>query len=170
MPVPDSMDSESNGSDGQPEVPYSIISRRQSLASIHAKSSKSLSIPTSIVPAHSLMAIEQRDLGDGISPHLAPALECDGVLDDGNTIQDLTRLSKEESAAFLKKRAVIEEEYAKSICKLSTSAIDGKNTQEGKDGTYGDAWIQFCRMHEQIGEVHATLARNISQQAEALTA
>ena len=65
----------------------------------------------------------------------------------------------------MKKRAAIEEEYARSMLKLAHSHIK----MEGKEGSFRDSWIQFVQNHEKIAHVHLNLSNSVSELSEALS-
>ncbi|TPX67909.1 hypothetical protein SpCBS45565_g03438 [Spizellomyces sp. 'palustris'] len=76
--------------------------------------------------------------------------------------------STKEAVSFLKKRATIEEEYGKSMIKLAQGAIAGRS--EGKEGSFGTAWGQFTKVHEQVGEIRIKFAEVIMEVSEELAA
>ncbi|KAJ3026691.1 UNVERIFIED_CONTAM: hypothetical protein HDU68_005231 [Siphonaria sp. JEL0065] len=73
--------------------------------------------------------------------------------------------SCKEVATFLKRRAVIEEEYGRSMTRLSQSILSSK-TEEGKKGSFSDAWKHSVMLHEQVGENRIKFAHTISAVAE----
>ncbi|KAI9105303.1 Rho GTPase activation protein [Phlyctochytrium arcticum] len=73
-----------------------------------------------------------------------------------------------EAVAFLKKRAQIEEDYAKAMLKLAQSGTGVKN--EGKEGSFGNAWTQFVKIHEQVGETRLKFSEAVSDVSEQLAA
>ena len=70
--------------------------------------------------------------------------------------------SSKEAAIFLKKRAAIEEEYAKAMMKLAQSS----SKSEGKGGSHANAWGRFCKLHHRIAEQRMNFATSISELAE----
>ncbi|KAJ3354006.1 hypothetical protein HDU83_006022 [Entophlyctis luteolus] len=72
---------------------------------------------------------------------------------------------KQEVAAFLKKRAAIEEEYGRSMIKLSQSILASK-ADDGKTGTYAEAWKHTLNLHESIGDIRLKFANSISAVAD----
>ncbi|KAJ3020073.1 hypothetical protein HKX48_001379 [Thoreauomyces humboldtii] len=77
--------------------------------------------------------------------------------------------STKEAAAFLKKRAAIEDEYGKAMLKLGQSVAAGTRT-DGKEGSFGEAWSQFVNIHERIGENRIKLSTQVAEAAEELVA
>ncbi|CAG8549725.1 4232_t:CDS:10 [Paraglomus occultum] len=67
------------------------------------------------------------------------------------------------------KRALIEEEYGRSMLKLSRGTQESCNTSDSKRGTYGDNWYNILRLHEIIGENRIKFAAAIQEIAEDLT-
>ncbi|KAF9013584.1 hypothetical protein BDZ89DRAFT_1077094, partial [Hymenopellis radicata] len=61
-------------------------------------------------------------------------------------------VSCREASVFLKKRAVIEEEYGKSLQKLSRSTSELYSLNDGKAGTFVTAWQSSMRIHELMSE------------------
>ncbi|KAI7899699.1 Rho GTPase activation protein [Cokeromyces recurvatus] len=66
-------------------------------------------------------------------------------------------------AYFLKKRAAIEEEYGKQMIKLSQSMIESYDKSHTKVSSYGQAWCQFLRVHEKIGDQRVKFSNDISE-------
>lgn len=57
----------------------------------------------------------------------------------------LTYLSRpQEASTFLKKRAQIEEEYARSMAKLARSSIENYSVGDGKAGCVAFSARRFC--------------------------
>ncbi|KAJ3095870.1 hypothetical protein HDU97_006444 [Phlyctochytrium planicorne] len=75
--------------------------------------------------------------------------------------------SCKEVVQFLKKRAQIEEDYGKSMIKLSQSICNQKS--DGKEGTFNTSWKEFVKVNEQVGEIRMRFSQNISEVAEELT-
>ncbi|KAL6630167.1 RhoGAP-domain-containing protein [Neocallimastix californiae] len=71
--------------------------------------------------------------------------------------------SCKDAIAFLKKRAIIEEEYGKAMLKLCQGAMEnnGKEKIETKQGTYNESWNQFIELHEKIGNNRIKFAEAI---------
>ncbi|CAG8575975.1 4612_t:CDS:10 [Paraglomus brasilianum] len=77
--------------------------------------------------------------------------------------------SCKETANFLKKRAMIEDEYGRSMLKLSRGTQESCNNSDSKRGTYGDNWYNILRLHEIIGENRIKFAAAIQEIADDLT-
>ncbi|KAJ3227220.1 hypothetical protein HK099_002913 [Clydaea vesicula] len=71
-----------------------------------------------------------------------------------------------ESVMFLKKRAVIEEDYSKQMSKLVAST--SPNNQLGRDGTFQTQFENFLKIHAKIAEVRLKLSHTITGIAEDL--
>ncbi|KAJ3115078.1 hypothetical protein HK100_001463, partial [Physocladia obscura] len=76
--------------------------------------------------------------------------------------------SCKEVASFLKRRATIEEEYGRSMTKLSQSILASKS-DDGKAGSYSEAWKHTLALHEQIGNIRLKFASNISAVADEIS-
>ncbi|KAJ3395690.1 hypothetical protein HDU92_005156 [Lobulomyces angularis] len=74
--------------------------------------------------------------------------------------------SSKESVMFLKKRAVIEEDYSKQMSKLVAST--SPNNQLGRDGTFQTQFENFLKIHAKIAEVRLKLSHTITGIAEDL--
>ncbi|KAJ3239189.1 hypothetical protein HDU78_002991 [Chytriomyces hyalinus] len=73
--------------------------------------------------------------------------------------------SCKEVAMFLKKRASVEEEYGRSMMKLSQNILQSKS-DDGKRGTYAEAWKHTMCLHEHVGEIRLKFASRIADIAE----
>ncbi|CAO3610425.1 unnamed protein product [Cunninghamella echinulata] len=73
-----------------------------------------------------------------------------------------------DASFFLKKRAMIEEEYGKQMLKLSQSIAEAFDKAHPKSGTYGDAWLSMLKVHEKIGEQRIKFAGNVTEVADDL--
>eukprot|EP00833_Pecoramyces_ruminatium_P000757 jgi/Orpsp1_1/1174789/evm.model.c7180000051425.1 len=71
--------------------------------------------------------------------------------------------SCKDAITFLKKRAIIEEEYGKAMLKLCQTTIEngGKEKIDTKQGTYNESWNQFLELHEKIGNNRIKFAESI---------
>ncbi|KAJ3223848.1 hypothetical protein HK099_000619 [Clydaea vesicula] len=74
--------------------------------------------------------------------------------------------SSKESVTFLKKRALIEEEYSKQMAKLVAST--NASNQSGRDGTYSEQFDHFLKIHGKIADSRMKLSQTISGIAEDL--
>ncbi|KAJ1559289.1 hypothetical protein HK405_011235 [Cladochytrium tenue] len=76
--------------------------------------------------------------------------------------------SCKDAVAFLRKRAAIEEEYAKSMSRLTQGFLSQK--LEGKSGTYGDSWRKFVSLHERVADVRRQYGASVGAVADELSA
>ncbi|THU92989.1 RhoGAP-domain-containing protein [Dendrothele bispora CBS 962.96] len=77
-------------------------------------------------------------------------------------------VSCREASVFLKKRAVIEEEYGKSLQKLARTTSEVYSMNDGKAGTFVNAWQSTMRIHEIMGENRARFAQRLNEMSEEL--
>ncbi|KAI8855286.1 Rho GTPase activation protein [Chytridium lagenaria] len=75
--------------------------------------------------------------------------------------------STKEVVQFLKKRSQIEDEYGRSMIKLSQSVLNQK--PDGKEGSFNESWRQFVKVHEQVGDIRIKFGESISEVAEELS-
>ncbi|GES88458.1 RhoGAP-domain-containing protein [Rhizophagus clarus] len=75
-------------------------------------------------------------------------------------------VSAKALATFLKKRASLEEEYGRMMIKLSKSLQESHHTNDTKQGSYGDSWINMLKLHESIGENRLKFAAAIQEISE----
>ncbi|KAI9350182.1 GTPase activating protein [Obelidium mucronatum] len=73
--------------------------------------------------------------------------------------------SCKEVAGFLKRRAAIEEEYGRAMTKLSQGILNSK-AEEGKKGSFSDAWRHSVMLHEQVGENRIKFAQTVNAVAD----
>ncbi|KAJ3041621.1 hypothetical protein HDV00_008897 [Rhizophlyctis rosea] len=74
--------------------------------------------------------------------------------------------STQEAMMFLKKRAAIEEKYARSMLELAqTSPVQ---VPYGKEGSYADSWARFVKMHETIAETRLHFSSSVGEIADEL--
>ncbi|KAI8064705.1 Rho GTPase activation protein [Gongronella butleri] len=69
--------------------------------------------------------------------------------------------------AFLKKRAIMEEEYARQMGKLAQSMSDTFKSYP-RSSTFGSAWVSFLKVHEMIGDQHQKFSTDIGEVADDL--
>ncbi|KAI8646362.1 Rho GTPase activation protein [Parasitella parasitica] len=69
-------------------------------------------------------------------------------------------------AFFLKKRAIIEEEYGKQMIKLAQSMTESYDKGHSKSNTYGTVWTQFLKVHETIGDQRVKFSGDIAEIAD----
>ncbi|CAD6892582.1 unnamed protein product [Tilletia laevis] len=77
-------------------------------------------------------------------------------------------VSTRETATFFKKRAAIEEEYARALQKLSLSTAQAYTASDGKAGTFVSAWHNVLKTHEQLGESRLRFATQLSSISDEL--
>ncbi|KAL2219138.1 GTPase activating protein [Thermoascus aurantiacus ATCC 26904] len=85
----------------------------------------------------------------------------------------LTRLkqsiaSARDFAAFLKKRAALEEEHAQGLKKLSRSAHEAAHRIENRQGTYSQSYEELNRIHDRMADHGLQFAVSLQQMAEDL--
>lgn len=95
---------------------------------------------------------------------------------------------QQDVATFLKKRAIIEEEYGKQMIKLSQSMTEVYDKSHSKtrcvrgdsvlvdtgrywlacwfSSTYGTVWTQFLKVHETIGDQRVKFSSDIAEVAD----
>ncbi|KAI7867097.1 Rho GTPase activation protein [Spinellus fusiger] len=71
-------------------------------------------------------------------------------------------------ALFLKKRALIEEEYGKQMSKLAQSMVDTGEKTSAKRGTLAESWTGFLKVHEDVGDHRLRFSSDIVQISEDL--
>ncbi|KAI9248914.1 Rho GTPase activation protein [Sporodiniella umbellata] len=69
-------------------------------------------------------------------------------------------------ATFLKKRAVLEEEYGKQMIKLSQSMAETFGKSHNEHRTYGTTWLSFLKVHEKMGEQFIQLSTDINEASD----
>jgi dGTP triphosphohydrolase len=67
---------------------------------------------------------------------------------------------------FFKKRAAIEEEYARQLTRLSQSMLESHDRQQFAPDTLTHAWSSILRIHESIGDQRQKFSAEISEVAE----
>ncbi|KAI8329762.1 Rho GTPase activation protein [Chlamydoabsidia padenii] len=70
-------------------------------------------------------------------------------------------------AVFLKKRALIEEEYGKQMTKLAQSMTESLHSYP-RSSTFGSAWSSSLKVHENIGDQRIKFASDIVEVADDL--
>ncbi|ORX46447.1 RhoGAP-domain-containing protein [Piromyces finnis] len=96
-------------------------------------------------------------------------------IDNGTTVL-LNRVKQncntcKEVISFLKKRAIIEEEYAKSMIKLTQSSLENlvKENVNRKLGSFNKNFIKFVKMHAKVGQNHLEFAQKINDTHDAIS-
>ncbi|KIK60508.1 hypothetical protein GYMLUDRAFT_167927 [Collybiopsis luxurians FD-317 M1] len=77
-------------------------------------------------------------------------------------------VSCREASVFFKKRAVIEEEYGKTLQKLSRTTAEVYAMNDGKAGTFVNAWQNSMRIHEALGENRIRFSQRLNEMSEEL--
>ncbi|KIY63658.1 Rho GTPase activation protein [Cylindrobasidium torrendii FP15055 ss-10] len=77
-------------------------------------------------------------------------------------------ISCREASLFLRKRAAIEEEYGKTLAKLSKTTSDMYATTEAKAGTFVTAWNSTMRIHDQMAENRLRFAQRLHEMSDEL--
>lgn len=78
-----------------------------------------------------------------------------------------TQITK-DIAAFLKKRAFLEESYGRDMVKVAQTTAETFDKTHPKSGTFGDVWISILSVHENIGNQRIRFATSITDSAEDL--
>ncbi|KAF8317782.1 Rho GTPase activation protein [Cantharellus anzutake] len=78
-------------------------------------------------------------------------------------------VSCREASIFLKKRAVLEEEYGRGMQKLARQSSEVYSMNDGKAGTYVSAWHATMKIHEIIGDNHVRFATRLNEMNEELS-
>ncbi|KAJ2911869.1 hypothetical protein MD484_g8549, partial [Candolleomyces efflorescens] len=150
-PLPrSSTDSESRPAASAPWSDGTTLERRDTLATIHS--------------------VEQPNLVEpGFDENILRTL-CD--LDCGVPLL-LDRIKQSvvscrEASIFFKKRALIEEEYGKTLQKLARSTAEVYALNDGKAGTFVSAWMSTMRVHEMMAENRLRFAQRLNEMSEEL--
>ncbi|KDR67998.1 hypothetical protein GALMADRAFT_257554 [Galerina marginata CBS 339.88] len=77
-------------------------------------------------------------------------------------------VSCREASVFFKKRAIVEEEYGKTLHKLSRSTSEVYALNDGKAGTFVSAWQSSMRIHEAMAENRLRFAQRLNEMSEEL--
>ncbi|KDQ50698.1 hypothetical protein JAAARDRAFT_199693 [Jaapia argillacea MUCL 33604] len=77
-------------------------------------------------------------------------------------------VSCREASVFFKKRAVLEEEYGRSMQKLAKTSMDVYSTSDGKAGSFVTAWQASLRVHEILAENRIRFAQRLNEMSEEL--
>ncbi|POY73436.1 hypothetical protein BMF94_3774 [Rhodotorula taiwanensis] len=73
-----------------------------------------------------------------------------------------------EASTFLRKRAQIEEDYARALAKLAKSSAESYSAGDGKAGSYVSSWLTFLRTHEVVGENRLKFAAQLTEMSDEL--
>ncbi|KAF8646886.1 hypothetical protein AX16_007064 [Volvariella volvacea WC 439] len=77
-------------------------------------------------------------------------------------------VSCRETSVFFKKRAAIEEEYGKTLQKLAKATADTYAMNDGKAGSFVQAWQTSMRIHESMAEIRLRFAQRLNEMSEEL--
>ncbi|EMD38795.1 hypothetical protein CERSUDRAFT_133320 [Gelatoporia subvermispora B] len=78
-------------------------------------------------------------------------------------------ISCREASVFFKKRAMLEEEYGRSLQKLAKTTSDTYAMNDGKAGSYVNAWQSSMKMHETMAETRLRFAQRLNEMSEELS-
>ncbi|KAG1585018.1 hypothetical protein G6F48_007530 [Rhizopus delemar] len=82
-------------------------------------------------------------------------------------VKNNTQMTR-DIAAFLKKRAFLEESYGRDMVKIAQTSAETFDKSHPKSGTFGDVWISILKVHENIGSQRIRFATSITESAEDL--
>ncbi|GLB43374.1 putative fes/CIP4, and EFC/F-BAR homology domain containing protein [Lyophyllum shimeji] len=77
-------------------------------------------------------------------------------------------ISCREASVFFKKRAAMEEEYGKNMQKLARSTAETYSMNDGKAGSFVNAWQATMRVHELMAENRLRFAQRLNEMSEEL--
>ncbi|CDR88838.1 related to GTPase-activating protein beta-chimerin [Sporisorium scitamineum] len=78
-------------------------------------------------------------------------------------------VSAREASVFLKKRAIIEEEYARSMAKLARSTFETYSLSDAKAGTFVKSWHSIVKTHETLADNRLRFASKLSEMSDELS-
>ncbi|TKY88907.1 hypothetical protein EX895_002148 [Sporisorium graminicola] len=78
-------------------------------------------------------------------------------------------VSAREASVFLKKRAIIEEEYARSMAKLARSTFETYSLSDAKAGTFVKSWHSIVKTHETLSDNRLRFASKLSEMGDELS-
>ncbi|PFH51020.1 hypothetical protein AMATHDRAFT_85386 [Amanita thiersii Skay4041] len=131
--------------------PALSLERRDTLATIHSEA------PTPILIEPSFDESVLRTLCDlDLFPQCSVPLLLDRIK------------QSMEAATFFRKRAVIEEEYGKSLQKLARGTSDAYGLTDGKAGSFVSAWQSALRVHEMMAENRLRFSQRLNEMSEEL--
>ncbi|SPO31065.1 related to GTPase-activating protein beta-chimerin [Ustilago trichophora] len=78
-------------------------------------------------------------------------------------------VSAREASTFLKKRAVIEEEYARGMAKLARSTFETYSLSDAKAGTFVKSWHSMVKTHETLADNRLRFAAKLSEMSDELS-
>ncbi|KAG2142874.1 Rho GTPase activation protein [Suillus bovinus] len=77
-------------------------------------------------------------------------------------------VSCREASVFFKKRAVLEEEYGKSLQKLARTTSELYSMNDGKAGSFVGAWQSSMKIHEVMAENRIRFAQRLNEMSDEL--
>ncbi|KAG2749643.1 RhoGAP-domain-containing protein [Suillus brevipes Sb2] len=77
-------------------------------------------------------------------------------------------VSCREASVFFKKRAVLEEEYGKSLQKLARTTSEVYSMNDGKAGSFVGAWQSSMKIHEVMAENRIRFAQRLNEMSDEL--
>ncbi|PWY98116.1 RhoGAP-domain-containing protein [Testicularia cyperi] len=77
-------------------------------------------------------------------------------------------VSAREAAAFLKKRAAIEEEYARAMAKLSRSTLETYSLSDAKAGSFVRSWHSMMKTHDTLADNRIRFAAKLGEMSDEL--
>lgn len=78
-------------------------------------------------------------------------------------------VSAREAATFLKKRAVLEEEYARGMAKLARTTFETYSLSDAKAGTFVKSWHSIVKTHETLADNRLRFATKLNEMSEELS-
>ncbi|CBQ69004.1 related to GTPase-activating protein beta-chimerin [Sporisorium reilianum SRZ2] len=78
-------------------------------------------------------------------------------------------VSAREASVFLKKRAIIEEEYARSMAKLARATFETYSLSDAKAGTFVKSWHSIVKTHETLSDNRLRFASKLSEMSDELS-
>ncbi|KAJ3887209.1 Rho GTPase activation protein [Lentinula edodes] len=77
-------------------------------------------------------------------------------------------ISCREASVFFKKRALIEEEYGKTLQKLARTTTEVYSMNDGKAGSFVAAWQNSMKVHDVLGENRIRFSQRLNEMSEEL--
>ncbi|KAG8215039.1 Rho GTPase activation protein [Butyriboletus roseoflavus] len=77
-------------------------------------------------------------------------------------------VSCREASVFFKKRAVLEEEYGKSLQKLARGTSEVYSMNDGKAGSFVHAWQSSMKLHEVMADNRLRFAQRLNEMSDEL--
>ncbi|KAF8972672.1 GTPase activating protein [Flammula alnicola] len=78
-------------------------------------------------------------------------------------------VSCREASVFFKKRAMVEDEYGKTLQKLARTSSEVYSLGDGKAGSFVSAWQSSMRIHEAMAENRLRFAQRLNEMSEELS-